>query len=450
MITQLALYKLLFMAELLLAEFLFTFRLRRREHYALRIGGGYALSFVLAFFCPIFDYSAWYASGMFFLLFGITLGIHFFVYKEPFLNIVFCCIAAYTLQHFSYEVFNLVLLCTGLNDMSAALGGVSGAIAWEIYGSGAIQLTNAFTVIAYAGSYAVCYWLIFVLFANKIKRYEDLQLKKNYYLILSVIIILVDIIFNAIVVYYSYTKFDLLYYTITTLYNIVCCIISLMLQFAMKNSKTLENELNTISHLLSEKEKQYALSTENINLINLKCHDLKHQIRLWGHNSGVRENSIKEIEDIIDIYDSAVKTGNETLDIIMTEKSLICKNEGIRLTCLIDGSLLDFMKDTDLYSLFGNALDNAIEAVKRIDIVDKRVISLTAKKVNAMLSVVIGNYYEGDISFKDGLPETSKADKNLHGYGLKSIRMIAEKYGGAVTVSAENNIFSVNLLFPRE
>ena len=57
-----------------------------------------------------------------------------------------------------------------------------------------------------------------------------------------------------------------------------------------------------------------------------------------------------------------MRTGNEILDTILTEKSLICENSGIHINCVADGSLLAFMNPVDLYTLFGNALDNAIEA----------------------------------------------------------------------------------------
>ena len=79
----------------------------------------------------------------------------------------------------------------------------------------------------------------------------------------------------------------------------------------------------------------------------------------------------KKIEKSVQIYSAIVRTGNEILDTILTEKSLICENSGIHINCVADGSLLAFMNPVDLYTLFGNALDNAIEAVRKLESKEK-------------------------------------------------------------------------------
>lgn len=74
-----------------------------------------------------------------------------------------------------------------------------------------------------------------------------------------------------------------------------------------------------------------------------------------------------EIEKSVSLYDANVKTGNTVLDTILTEKSLLCYKKGIILSCVADGENIAFMEDADVYSLFGNALDNAIEAVLKLE-----------------------------------------------------------------------------------
>ena len=59
------------------------------------------------------------------------------------------------------------------------------------------------------------------------------------------------------------------------------------------------------------------------------------------------------------------------------------------------------------------------------------------------------NYCEGSLNFSEGLPVTTKEDRNFHGYGLKSIRYVAKKYGGTVTARMEKQWFVLQLLFPR-
>ena len=110
-------------------------------------------------------------------------------------------------------------------------------------------------------------------------------------------------------------------------------------------------------------------SAENVDLINRKCHDLKHQIAALRRISDrrEREESIQALEQSVMIYDSVVKTGNDILDTVLTEKSLLCESRGITLTCVADGDCLDFMDGVDIYTIFGNALDNAIESVTPLD-----------------------------------------------------------------------------------
>ena len=105
------------------------------------------------------------------------------------------------------------------------------------------------------------------------------------------------------------------------------------------------------------------------------------------------------------------------------------------------------MSDADLYALFGNLTDNAIEAVK--DLPDgKRTISFSIKEVRGFLSVNIHNLYEGKLEFENGLPVTTKGDRANHGYGMKSVRMICRKYNGEMTIKADGGAFNLNMIFP--
>ena len=201
--------------------------------------------------------------------------------------------------------------------------------------------------------------------------------------------------------------------------------------------------------LLHQSEEQYKQSDENIKLLNLKCHDLKHQIREYTEKKEIDSKYVNELVDLINIYDSNVKTGNDALDLILTEKSLLCHKNQINITCLADCSKLNYLSNSELYSLFGNIIDNAIEATMKINNPAKREISLIVKNVSGFISIDLENYFEGTISLDDdGLPITTKGDKNYHGYGLKSTLMIVNKYKGDMHVKIDNQIFSLSILLP--
>lgn len=96
----------------------------------------------------------------------------------------------------------------------------------------------------------------------------------------------------------------------------------------------------------------------------------------------------------------------------------------------------------DLYTLLGNAIDNAIEAVMNLP-EEKRLISLNIKDMGQMLYIEVENYFDGSLSVEDGVIITTKSDKENHGYGVRSIRMIAERYNGNVEIKTEGDLFSL-------
>ncbi|MBQ6730536.1 MAG: sensor histidine kinase, partial [Bacilli bacterium] len=231
-------------------------------------------------------------------------------------------------------------------------------------------------------------------------------------------------------------------------YNIVCCLLIVYVEKALITNIDIKRENDVLIDAVNRAKKQYETQKETIDLINIKCHDLKHQIKEYGGKHSIDETNIKEINNLISIYDSSIKTNNEVLNIILTEKSLQCSSFKIRLTCMIDATDLAFISNGDMYSLFGNILDNAIEAVREVKEESKRVIALNIHTINDFVVIKIDNYYEGTLQFNEGLPMTSKSDKTSHGFGLKSVRLIVNKYDGEINLETENQIFKLTILLP--
>lgn len=239
------------------------------------------------------------------------------------------------------------------------------------------------------------------------------------------------------------------------LFNIVLqfyCITLLYLQSALFKKSSMRKELETIQLLWHQQKGQYQLSKETIELINHKCHDLKHQVQAIRavKDEKERETYLEKIEKSVQIYSAIVRTGNEILDTILTEKSLICENSGIHINCVADGSLLAFMNPVDLYTLFGNALDNAIEAVGKLESKEKRVIDIMLYERQSFLMLQIVNPMCGEVKFEDGLPLTTKAKNGYHGYGMKSMLHTIQKYEGHLTTEVKNGCFYFNVMLPLE
>lgn len=136
------------------------------------------------------------------------------------------------------------------------------------------------------------------------------------------------------------------------------------------------------------------------------------------------------------------------LDAVLTSKSLYCQNNGIGLTCVADGSALNFMEDMDISALFGNILDNAIESVQKLNEQEKRLIHLSVAKQKQFLRIRCENYCEEQLKFENGIPVTTKKDRRFHGFGMKSIKSTAAKYGGSVTTDLKKNWFELRILIP--
>lgn len=153
------------------------------------------------------------------------------------------------------------------------------------------------------------------------------------------------------------------------------------------------------------------------------------------------------MKDALAIYGNIYQTGNDALDLVLMEKSLLCNEYNIKLSYMVDGSVLDFLSATDVYALFGNLLDNAIESVMKEVDEEKRIISISVSRRNQGSHIHMQNYCAEHIAFEDGLPLATKPDKAYHGFGVRSIKYIAQKYKGILLMRAENNRFLVDILF---
>lgn len=138
-----------------------------------------------------------------------------------------------------------------------------------------------------------------------------------------------------------------------------------------------------------------------------------------------------------------VNSGNPIIDAILQSKLHNAKEMGIVLN--ISTKLAGEIKidEMELAIVLGNTLDNAIEAVEKLhNIKDKR-INFSLMTTEDRISVFVTNPVESDIDIENLF--TTKKNKEKHGYGIKSIKAVAERYDGMVLFSCENKVFSVNI-----
>ncbi|MCR4902052.1 MAG: GHKL domain-containing protein [Butyrivibrio sp.] len=209
-------------------------------------------------------------------------------------------------------------------------------------------------------------------------------------------------------------------------------------------------EMERLQDALEMQRTNYKMLSQSMELVNIKYHDLKHQIAIIreGINNQSSLEYLDKMEQEIKIYEAQNKTGNEVLDTILTAKSIHCQNNWIEMTVVADGEALSFMEPMDISALFGNMLDNAIESVEKIDQKEKRLIHLAVAHQKGFVRIRLENCYKDKPRIVNGQIKTSKSDSRYHGFGIKSIESIVKKYGGSLTMRAEDGWFEQRILIP--
>ncbi len=427
-------YKFIFLTELLFGYMIIIFRLNPKRNVWWRILVCFIVACGLAFAIPVIHDSALYLSFMSIALFSITVFIAKFCMDESWKTVIFVGMFAYTVQHISYQLYTLV--CNLLN-----VGG-------NIYTSSASTFAEPLSILIFFSSHVLIYVIAWAVLSYKLKDVEDFIISRNSLIFLSIIILLSDVVINAIVVYNVISTSKIIL-NIIAVYNIMTCVFALCVQFLMLNSEHYESELKIVESLWRRDRQTFEMTKESIELINTKCHDLRHRMNIARNRPRIDENELAEIEKAINIYEENIKTGNDTLDIILSEASFVCHNNGITLICIADGKLLNYMHSGDIYSLIQNAVNNAINAVGAVTDEGKRIIRIMVRQQSGVVCIHIENYFDGSVQmqFKDGVPVTGQ-DTRYHGFGMRSIKNVCKKYGGKVDVEVEEDIFNLDITLP--
>lgn len=448
--------EILFIYKNIILEFLFelyvfyaltTWRLDRESRFWQRVLGGLAAvlgaGFGAAFFYRSFGETVPGRIAIYMLLFAATVVHVRLCFDESFLTVFLCCNVAYAAQNLCYKLY-LLLWCGG-----EALRLYDGWGAWFDF----------YYRLMYYSCFILTTLAVYLLFIRGLvrqlsSRRLDCQMLVIAILVLSITVILcsVEDIYFARFSVVRENRFELLEYVVLrqsgNLFSVVCCAIVLLLISRTVEQRLLQQEVEYLQHAVHQSQLQYEISKDTIDLINVKCHDIRYKLgTLAAQGEGMRPEAVADLQQSISIYDAKVETGNQLLDVLLTEKSLYCEQHGITFSCMADGARLTFMEDGDLYCLFGNIIDNALEAVKAIGERERRVISLVVKTRGDMLIIQSDNYFDGERTFRDGMPVTTKEDRNYHGFGMRSIKMIVHKYEGELTASAGDRVFHLNILF---
>lgn len=430
-------YKILFVFELVISEGLIVYTLNRRSHFILRAVGGVVLLVAIAFFMPVFSYSVINISLIFVALFAFSLAVLKFCFNEPLPRLIFLGVLAYIGQHIAYVTVYFIINITHLGTFA-------------VYSDEEISEVNPFNIIIYLGVYALVYWAEWAFIGYQVRRTNDLRLKNVPLLGVSFTILVFNIVLNTIVVHDIRDVATDLVMTVFYIYDLLSCLLAIGIQFFIMRSIFLNNEVHVVRDLWDKDRKLYEIKKDKAELIGIKCHDIKHRLREFGEQLHMDDTAVSQMLETIQIYDSIFSTGSEVLDVILSEEGLRCGKRSIQLICDVDGEQLWFMAENDLFSLFENALNNAVEAASEVEDPEKRMIKLKVRSVSGFVSVHVENSFseKRNITFQDNLPVSTKEDKNEHGFGMRSIKMIVDKYGGGLNAFVDGDVFNLDVIIP--
>lgn len=394
---------------------------KRRKLFALRAACSVAAAMCLSIFAPIpppLNFLAYFAAivAVVWACFGCGAK-----------HILFSATCAYCVQHMTsktaYLAMTLVMMHNYAMRYNAPQLGITMLIVANIlvcipiYFAGTRRVLRA-RELKFDSLKTLIYTSVFLLAAVFLSYYTENALMKGSTLLEEG--------------YISLNAFCALFAFIILLMNFMNC-----------RGERLAEEKRILEQLLKKDRLQYEQAKENMERINIRYHDIKQQraLAMDAEESAKLDSEIKSFKTLY-------YTGNKAVDITLAEKASVCVEEGIQFICSADGSCMDAIKPYHIYSLLGNAIDNAVESLRPVPDPDKKVIRLDIFRRKNMSVIRIGNYTDSMPKLENGMPVTTKADAENHGYGMKSMKNIAEEYGGMIYVDIEDHEFTLVVTVP--
>lgn len=293
--------------------------------------------------------------------------------------------------------------------------------------------------------FAISYFQKFILLTEYIfiKKYFNFELyfSKNTW-IFCLLLTITSIIFP--IIYFTQFVDKIISNPTVLIFSLIQCLfINILIYIIITNlskdhQKILENEIliDTKRH----EEKLVNLIESKTSEIHKITHDLNHHKRVIEQM--IKDNVNLEVNDYInDIFDVPlyIHTNNNVVNYILNDKIEKAKEKNIDVKCLIQGDLSNSISQVDISIVFGNLMDNAIEACSTIE---NKHISINIFQDDYKLIIDITNTYNGIIKKQNnGLIKTSKKSNSHHGYGLLNIKSICKKYDGNDYINYDNNKF---------
>lgn len=424
-----------FSFQLLISELVFLLNKPKRNHFSFRIVTGMVIYLLLAVIWEILviriagDSILPYAL----LYLGYALMSSVLIwgcFDIKLMELVFILAGGYATEHMCFAFSRISLYVLGYQ--------------YILYGGLAHLLITRYLF------YIVGAVTIYFLLIKGNKDQDSLEMVDVRIIFLTLILLMTAIIMSICWSQPSEYIGTLMGEVICPAYSFLCSAFVLIMEYYILRENSMKREREIMEQLIQLSDSQQKSAKEVIDIINIKCHDLKHQIRALAkmEDSKTRSDYLQEVQEAVSIYDATYHTGCKALDYVLREKTLLFNEYQVQFSCMVDGEAIVFMTSADIYALMGNALDNALERVLQEED-DERIISLHIKSRGQMILIHLENRCSREPLFQDGLPVTDKEDKRNHGFGVRSIRYITEKYDGELLMHVKNGRFFLDILLPQ-
>lgn len=411
--------------EIFIAELLYLQSCPKRKYFFLKLPFLLILSLLIVYHIDIYSSPSFIGRfSILLVIIGISVGIALLSYDGNAFSIISSCINGVATQHIANKFTVLIAFIPFIKRITASF------IILPIV----LEVLVFFTV----------YLIVFLLVAKNF-HFERNSIGLNA---LTITIIITCIGVNRLIV--DHISYNIYYEIASCIYAIVCCALALSIQLYLFKWQEEKTESQVIKGLLSASEKQYEQWKAMVQFTNIQTHDLKHmlnRIESLANENRLDIPDLSPIRDSIEGFSPLVKTGNDVLDVLLRNMYTLCKQQNIRFNCVSYTDSLGTYDSMSLYFLFANAIDNARTGAATVSDSDKRLIDVSLKKFGDSVIIHIWNYYEGEIVFRDNLP-IREINESGHGFGIKSIKMLVDKFEGALNTYAEGNVFHLKIILP--
>ncbi|MDD6485169.1 MAG: GHKL domain-containing protein [Clostridiales bacterium] len=225
----------------------------------------------------------------------------------------------------------------------------------------------------------------------------------------------------------------------------------MILTYYMIINMSRSEQLKSENAALRQKLYSDSEHAREITVMYTKLCALRHDLESYFRNAVtyMREDPVKAeeymqslVENELAVKDIFINTGNKCLDSLINSKVSACVERGIHVELKIMRNALYKFTDDELGVIFGNLFDNAIRASKDSK---KKIIKVLADRQDDIVSILMLNSIDEPVLKSNCELETTKPDKDHHGYGIKNIRSIVKKHNGVINLFEEDGYFGFHI-----